>query len=161
MGEHEVLSQTHIGGSGFLVKRSDYVRHGPVDERLLSRFWIRLAVSGRINGWYHPLIFQEHMDDPRSSHCALLDAIPAGGGSWITRSRGIRTRRDFEQWIREDARRIQVGPSEVGLRARISELWGLRGWARRTLRSAPRGRQRTLTQQSLASGDGSLRSRKS
>jgi glycosyltransferase involved in cell wall biosynthesis len=134
MGTHQIVVHPHIGGTGFLLKRKDYESFGPVDERLLSRFWIRLAIHGRINGWHYPLVLQEHMDDPRSSYCAMPERIEPHGGSWITRSRGLTTRADFERWIRDDAAKILGSPSEVTASLR---WWYLRsmlgGWVRRHL----------------------------
>ncbi len=73
-GKHCIFRHPWIDGSSLLVKRSVYERFGPchVDE-YLSGFWIRVALGGYINGFYYPLIFQEHMDDPKSSYCVIKD----------------------------------------------------------------------------------------
>jgi glycosyltransferase involved in cell wall biosynthesis len=120
---HRVLVHPHIGGTGFLTKHADYERFGPVDPQyLLSSYWARLAARGRVNGWYFPLVPLEHMDDPRSPHCDLPEELDDSAGSWITRTRGFRTRAEYERWIRNDARAILTAPAELGRRARLREL---------------------------------------
>jgi glycosyltransferase involved in cell wall biosynthesis len=120
---HRILVHPHIGGTGFLTKRSDYRLFGPIDPRyLLSNYWVRLAAQGRINGWYIPLIFQEHMDDPRSAHCSLPETFDGPGRSWMIRNRGFRTRAEYENWIQADARRILRAPTDLTPIARIREL---------------------------------------
>lgn len=133
-GEHRIVVHPHIGGTGFLATRADFQRFGPIQERYLqSEYWLRLASHGRVNGWYYPLILQEHMDDPRSPRCRLPERFADGEGSWVIRSRGMRTRAEFERWIREDARAILGAPSELS--------WGTR-WRRRGREAFDRARCR-------------------
>jgi hypothetical protein len=37
----------------------------------MTGFFIKAALKGYINGFYYPLLFQDHMDDPKSSHCRM------------------------------------------------------------------------------------------
>lgn len=113
-GGHEVLMHPHIGGSGFLLKRSDYKAAGRLPRGgRVSQYWLRLARSGRVNGWYHPLIYQEHMDDPQSAHCLLPEAPVNGDVPFAFSARGFTTRTQYGNWLREDARRIQRAPSQL------------------------------------------------
>jgi hypothetical protein len=45
-----------------------------------------MAQRGYINGFYYPLVFQEHMDDPKSQYCRLKDhaAFEAAKGVTVT-----------------------------------------------------------------------------
>ena len=111
-GDHQVVAHPQIGGSGFLLKREDYERFGPVVD-VMPSFWLRMARAGRVNGWYYPLILQEHMDDPRSAHCSLPDHAVGDDAPFAFRQRGIATRDAFEAWIRRDAREILTSPADV------------------------------------------------
>jgi glycosyltransferase involved in cell wall biosynthesis len=123
LGGHTILVHPHIGGTGFLTKRADYRRFGPIDPRyLLSDYWIRLAAQGRVNGWYFPLVLQEHMDDPRSAHCALPETFESPGRSWMIREKGFRSRAEYERWIRADAHAILSAPADLTPVARLREL---------------------------------------
>ena len=71
-GSHQVLRHPWVDGSALLVKRKVYMKYGPCrDKEYLTKFWLRLALAGYINGFYYPLIYQEHMDDIRSRHNRL------------------------------------------------------------------------------------------
>jgi glycosyltransferase involved in cell wall biosynthesis len=68
-GKHYIFQHPWVDGSALLVKRNVYIEHAPCRENeYLTVFWMRLALSGYINGFYYPLVYQEHMDDPRSEH---------------------------------------------------------------------------------------------
>jgi glycosyltransferase involved in cell wall biosynthesis len=134
-GRHQIVVHPHIGGTGFLTKRADYSRFGPIDPRyLLSDYWVRLAAQGRVNGWYFPLVLQEHMDDPRSAHCSLPETFEGAGRSWMIREKGFRDRAEYEDWIRADAKAILAAPTHLTPVARLRELKArLTRGARRTL----------------------------
>jgi GT2 family glycosyltransferase len=71
-GDHQIFRHPWIDGSALLVKRELYMRLAPCQEReYLTGFWLRLALAGYINGFYYPLVLQEHMDDVRSEHNRL------------------------------------------------------------------------------------------
>jgi glycosyltransferase involved in cell wall biosynthesis len=73
-GKHQIFRHAWLDGSALLVKRRVYEAFRPCRENeYLTKFWIRLTLAGYINGFYYPLIFQEHMDDPRSKHTLLKD----------------------------------------------------------------------------------------
>jgi len=68
-GRHQILRHPWTCGTGLLVKRDTYHRFGPLQGNGTTQYWLRMALAGYVNGFYYPLIPQEHMDDPRSSHC--------------------------------------------------------------------------------------------
>jgi glycosyltransferase involved in cell wall biosynthesis len=123
-GSHRLVVHPHIGGSGLLTKSADFRRFGPIDPRYLqSTYWWRLAADGRVNGWYYPLIYQEHMDDPRSEHCVLPQRFSEEDVPFALRSRGWKTRQEFEGWLRRDARSILSSPSELKYYVGWRRIW--------------------------------------
>jgi len=71
---HQIFRHPSIDGSALLMKRSLVEQLGPCgDNEYLSGYWRRLALAGYINGFYYPLVYQEHMDDPLSEHCLIRD----------------------------------------------------------------------------------------
>lgn len=70
---HYILRHPWTCGTGFLIKRETYLKHGPILGNKMTSFWIKLAKNDLINGFYYPLIFQEHMDDPKSKHTLIKD----------------------------------------------------------------------------------------
>jgi len=73
-GNHRIFRHPWVCGSGFIMKRSTYEQQGPWDVGPnvgTTYYFIRMALAGYINGWYYPLVLQEHMDDPRSTHTFL------------------------------------------------------------------------------------------
>ncbi|MDY0355747.1 MAG: glycosyltransferase family 2 protein [Sedimentisphaerales bacterium] len=72
-GAYQIFRHPWTCGTGLLFKRTDFEQFGPIRERATTQYWLRMAAAGRINGFYYPLIYQEHMDDPRSRHCLMRD----------------------------------------------------------------------------------------
>jgi GT2 family glycosyltransferase len=72
-GEHQILRHPWTCGTGLLLKRATFVEAGPFRDGATTSYWMNLACMGYINGFYYPLIMQEHMDDPKSSHSMLKD----------------------------------------------------------------------------------------
>jgi len=71
-GNHQIFRHPWVDGSALLVKRKVYQQYGPCREKeYLTRFWLKLALAGYVNGFYYPLVYQEHMDDIRSKHNRL------------------------------------------------------------------------------------------
>lgn len=81
---HQIMRHPWTCGTGFLVKRETYERFGPIQGNVTTNFWLKIASSGYINGFYYPLICQEHMDDPKSSHSILKDDESIGRMQNIT-----------------------------------------------------------------------------
>ena len=70
---HKILRHPWTCGTGFLIKRETYLKYSPMAGNATTDFWIKLAKHNMINGFYYPLIFQEHMDDPKSQYSVLKD----------------------------------------------------------------------------------------
>jgi GT2 family glycosyltransferase len=135
-GEHRILRHPWVDGSALLVKRRTFLEHAPcADNEYLSGFWIRLALAGRVNGYYYPLIHQEHMDYPWSKYFAYSDDFDG----WLKTSttliaRGIRTPEEAREWHRIVIGEVLDGPWQVmqylGWRGKLRQ-W--RGGFRRML----------------------------
>ncbi len=67
-GRHQIFRHPWTCGTGLLFKRTDFERFGPIEGRATTQYWLKMAAAGRVNGFYYPLIYQEHMDDPMSSY---------------------------------------------------------------------------------------------
>jgi glycosyltransferase involved in cell wall biosynthesis len=67
-GTHRIFRHPWTCGTGLLIKRSDFQEFGPIQEKATTQYWLKMAAAGRINGFYYPLICQEHMDDPMSQY---------------------------------------------------------------------------------------------
>ena len=75
-GKHRILRHPWVCGSGFIMKRKTYEKYGPWEvgpDVGTTYYFLRMARGGEINGWYYPLVLQEHMDDPRSEHSLVTD----------------------------------------------------------------------------------------
>jgi len=70
-GNHQIFRHPWTCGTGFLFKRSVFEKFGPIDRKYTTNYWLKIAAGGYINGFYYPLILQEHMDDPKSGHCLI------------------------------------------------------------------------------------------
>lgn len=68
-GRHQIFRHPWTCGTGLLIKRKDFQEFGPIQEKATTQYWLKMAAAGRVNGFYYPLIYQEHMDDPKSSYC--------------------------------------------------------------------------------------------
>jgi glycosyltransferase involved in cell wall biosynthesis len=75
-GKHQILRHPYVCGSGFMMKREAYQKYGPWKpgpDVGTTSYFLKMALGGEINGWYYPLVLQEHMDDPRSEHSLVTD----------------------------------------------------------------------------------------
>jgi len=100
-GEHQIVRHPWTCGTGLLLKRDTFKRFGPMLGRATTQYWLKMALNGLVNGYYYPLIPQEHMDDPKSAHCMLTDDESIRKFHDITcvlRENNIRTMKD--RWIR-------------------------------------------------------------
>lgn len=70
---HQILRHPWTCGTGVLIKRGAFEKLGPMQGKTPWEYWLKMAMAGYINGFYYPLVYQEHMDDPRSKHSALKD----------------------------------------------------------------------------------------
>lgn len=134
VGGHRVLQDVTIGGTAFLMRRQHAEAYFVNDPSGLG-FPIRrmdMTLDGLISGWYFPLIWAEHMDDPRSSHCLMNRIGTIGAHAALTaRSRRISSPSDYLDWIKQDAKRaltISVKRQLREYRSRFS-FWR-RAWRR-------------------------------
>jgi hypothetical protein len=67
-GRHQIFRHPWTCGTGLLIKRTDFEQFGPIREKTTTPYWMNMARAGRVNGFYYPLIYQEHMDDPMSAY---------------------------------------------------------------------------------------------
>ncbi len=71
-GGHTILRNCWVGGSGYLLKRECVVERPEDDTKSFTGVCIDIAAQDWVVGWYHPLVVQDHMDDPRSPNTRLL-----------------------------------------------------------------------------------------
>jgi glycosyltransferase involved in cell wall biosynthesis len=116
-GRHRILTNISIGGTGILIRRDlcqafllPTTFAIPIDQS-------RMAAAGLVNGWYYPLIWAEHMDDPRSKHC-MLDFSDTVTATYALTARrlGHGTASDYLNWIRSDCDRMLREPTERQIR---------------------------------------------
>lgn len=72
-GKHRILRHPWTCGTGFLIKCDTFRKFGPILGKGTTRYWLNMAMAGYVNGFYYPLIHQEHMDDPKSKYTVLKD----------------------------------------------------------------------------------------
>jgi glycosyltransferase involved in cell wall biosynthesis len=65
---HQIFRHPWTCGTGLLIKRDTFRKLGPIQNKATTQYWLQMAQAGFINGFYFPLVYQEHMDDPRSRH---------------------------------------------------------------------------------------------
>jgi glycosyltransferase involved in cell wall biosynthesis len=70
-GQHRILRHPWTGGGAGLVKLKTVRECGPFESSGTTSYWMRMALKGYVNGFYFPLIYVEHMDDPRSEHSRI------------------------------------------------------------------------------------------
>lgn len=125
-GRHQILRHPWVAGSAFLMKRSTYISVGPMIGKATTQYSIRVALKGYINGFYYPLILQEHMDDPKSKHCMITDDESIRkyrDVTFVLREHNINSMQD--RWRRREMvlKNLNSGPWEakyyVGWRAKL------------------------------------------
>lgn len=88
-----------------------------------------MAAAGYVNGWYYPLILQDHMDDPFSKHCLFHDdeSIKAlSDVTYVIRTFGLHTYAQRLKRRSHVVRNLLYGPSDhraySGWRSRLRRL---------------------------------------
>ncbi len=107
-GKHRIFRHAWTCGSGFIMKRATYVQIGPWDTGKhvgTTGYFLKMARAGYVNGWYYPLVLQEHMDDPESQHSFFhkLEFDKAYADSYGYNYAGIK---DMENYVETRARII-------------------------------------------------------
>lgn len=129
LGGHRILRHPWTCGTGLLVKRSVYEELGPLTGASTSHYWLKMAEHGYVNGFYYPLVLQEHMDDPRSAHSHLKDERSYQQAKAVTfslKNHGQDTLADRWRWRKEVIDNLLCGPWDprqyAGWRGRLRNL---------------------------------------
>lgn len=128
-GKHQILRHPWTCGTGLLIKRDTYQKFGPIKDKATTAYWLEMAKAGYINGFYYPLIFQEHMDDPKSEHSTLKDEKSYQAAKKVTfniNRHGQETLADRWQWRQKVLDNLLSEPWEpkyyTGWRNRVKKL---------------------------------------
>lgn len=70
-GKHQIFRHPWTCGTGLLIKRSTFKKLGQIQSKATTQYWLQMALKGYINGFYYPLIYQEHMDGWKSRYSRL------------------------------------------------------------------------------------------
>lgn len=110
-----------IQGSGYLLKRSLIDKFGLITgDQSWTGYCLELAQGGAINGFLYPLLFEDHMDDPRSVHTLLHSDADL---HWrMPLSLGLGKVRSLADW-----ERLLIQSNEGLLEASL-DLKDYRGW---------------------------------
>ena len=106
VGRHRILQNAWIGGAALLLRKQlalKYLNQRP-DGNALPINKEEMSLDGYISGWYFPLIWVEHMDDPRSAYCLMnqlggMEKRPA----LTAKLRGIKSSEDYKSWMMSNA----------------------------------------------------------
>jgi len=121
------------------VKRKTFEEIGPIREKAMPKYWLKMAAAGYINGFYYPLIYQEHMDDPKSKYCRIKDKESFDAA--VNTTVGLQAGRYSDpmgrlQWREEIVRNLLYDPYDpryyVGWRSRLTRL---KSWMRKFITS--------------------------
>ncbi len=111
---HKILRHPWTCGTGLLIKRETYLKNGLIPGGATTDYWIKLAKKGMINGFYYPLVYQEHMDDPRSLHSAMKDEENFQRAKYMTvSSRNFRTNKEMQLYCETIINTLLCEPWEV------------------------------------------------
>ncbi len=97
-GPHRILRHPWTCGTGLLLKRRVFQEIGPLRGKATTDYWIKMALSGYVNGFYYPLVYQEHMDDPRSPHSRLMSFEEASKYSYGRQSKAFVDVEGYNRW---------------------------------------------------------------
>lgn len=146
-GKHQILRHPWTCGTGFLIKRELFSKFGDVPTQGgMTRYWLKIALKGYVNGYCYPFVYQEHMDDPKSSHCMLTDDESIQrlkNTTFVLRQHNINSM--AERWRRREMvlRNINSDPWDAryytGVRKKIQRIkerasnfiWRLQNWQSR------------------------------
>lgn len=126
-GGHQLMRNPWVQGSGYLMRRELVDRHGVLrDGESFTRYCLRVARAGSINGFYYPFVPEDHMDDPRSPHTLIhTDADLHARMPLSAQAKGVRT---VEQWV------AQLQHSAVVLQTASLDPRDHVGWRHRVTR---------------------------
>lgn len=123
--DHQIMRNCWVEGSGYLMKSSVIEKIGFLRKNeTFTSYCIRASARGFINGWYYPFLFQEHMDDPRSSNTLIktdddfLTQLPLTAKNF-----NVTTIDSWVIWMRNNAKNLQsysINPYDyIGIKAKL------------------------------------------
>lgn len=126
-GQHQVLKHPWTGVGAGLVKTRTLRKFGPIQSNRTTNYWIKMALKGYVNGYYYPLIYAEHLDDPKATHTLLKSEEDFKKYMPTTvKCRGYTSLDQLEQSLRRDAIIIQTATANPryysGWRAKFRRL---------------------------------------
>jgi glycosyltransferase involved in cell wall biosynthesis len=132
VGRHRIFRSHGVPGGIFLGRLQNLKRYTKRDPSILGIPLAQAAMSrdGFVNGYPLPLVFAEHLDDPRSPHCRMNR--PGGWdqfAAYTARMRGFTGPEEYGRWIAADARYVLETPFKQQLRA-MDPPWQDRLWAK-------------------------------
>lgn len=120
----EILRNHWVQGSGYLLKRR-WVESGGLlkDGQSWTEYCLELALSGAVNGFAYPLIFEDHLDDPRSENTGLKSDADLWRRAPLSLQRNrVDSLADWERRMIRSSTGVQTAPIDL-------QHW--RGWRRR------------------------------
>lgn len=137
-GGHELLLNLWVQGSGYLMSRSVVERVGPLrSEESFTDYCIRTSRAGAVNGFYHPFVPEDHMDDPRSPHTLIrTDADLKARMPLSAEVNGVTTVEAWTDQLRQSALLLQ----SASLDPRAYSGWRAKGRSARRRFAALAGR---------------------
>jgi GT2 family glycosyltransferase len=114
-GGHRLMRNHWVQGSGYLLKRQALKQVGALaDGDSFTAWCLRAARLGWVNGWYHPFIREEHMDDPRSPHTLYrTDADFMARRPLSAQRTGVTTVAGWTGQMRHSARVLQTASLDL------------------------------------------------
>ncbi|MCX5811622.1 MAG: glycosyltransferase [Proteobacteria bacterium] len=136
-GKHFIFRHPWVCGTGFLLKKSIFLEAGDLEAgspRIgMTDYFLKIAQRGYINGWYYPLILQEHMDDPFSPYSLTKNDDyfqKFHNITYSTRENKIKDIEDSKRISKEFLNTLLYGPFEAkhytGWRAKLKRIISLK-----------------------------------
>lgn len=109
-GGHQLLRNLWVQGSGYLMARRIVEQQGLLGpEESFTRYCIRAAQAGAVNGFYYPFVPEDHMDDPRSPYTLIkTDADLADRMPLSAQFNGVETVADWTAQLQRSAYILQT-----------------------------------------------------
>jgi glycosyltransferase involved in cell wall biosynthesis len=128
---HQIFRHPWTCGTGLLIKRATYEDLGPIRSDATTQYWLEMARRKYINGFYFPLVLQEHMDDPESRHSTLKDEASYQAAKAVTfniNRHNQHTLSDRLRWRQDVLDNLLDGPWDAawysGWRGRLRRAYG-------------------------------------
>ncbi len=128
-GEHQLLQNCWVSGTGHMIKRRCIEDQGLMDEgQTFTNYCVHLAARGWLNGWYYPFVYLENMDDPRSPHSELRTEADFQARRGLTAQRfGVSSLEQLREQMRLHAVELQTCSTNpwhyIGWRGRLFRIF--------------------------------------